>query len=149
MTIKDFLALLDGIKRCRHGWQVRCPAHADKSPSLSVTEGEDGRILVKCWAGCTVEAITTALGITLCDLFQDNHLTPRRANRARLKRETRWIAIEKKRKQAGARIDQMREAEYLIRSAHNIDISRWSNAMLDAVLNQLADAHDLLATEEA
>ncbi len=46
-----------------------CPAHEDSKPSLSVTEGRDGRVLVNCHAGCETSAIVEALGITLADLF--------------------------------------------------------------------------------
>lgn len=47
-----------------------CPAHEDHNKSLSATEGEDGRALIKCHAGCTSEAIVAALGLTLADLFE-------------------------------------------------------------------------------
>lgn len=36
----------------RSGWLVLCPLHGDKKPSLSVKDGDDGRILLKCFAGC-------------------------------------------------------------------------------------------------
>lgn len=46
-----------------HGqWSARCPAHDDASPSLSIGQGERG-VLLKCFAGCTVEAVCRALGI--------------------------------------------------------------------------------------
>jgi putative DNA primase/helicase len=46
-----------------------CPAHNDKNPSLSVTEGDDGRVLLKCHAGCRTEDIVDALGLSMADLF--------------------------------------------------------------------------------
>lgn len=51
------------------GYSVCCPAHDDKNPSLSVTEGDDGRILAKCFAGCTFEEICSSLGIEPSALF--------------------------------------------------------------------------------
>ena len=33
-----------------------CPAHDDKSPSLSISLGRDGRTLVKCHCGCSQAA---------------------------------------------------------------------------------------------
>jgi len=49
--------------------EVRCPAHDDQRASLSISEGDDCRALVHCHAGCTPEAITAALGLTVRDLF--------------------------------------------------------------------------------
>ncbi len=47
-------------------------AHSDKRPSLSVNNGEDGRVLLKCFAGCTVQEIVGTLGLEMKDLFHDN-----------------------------------------------------------------------------
>jgi hypothetical protein len=52
-------------------WQARCPAHDDTRPSLSISEGNDGRALIHCYAGCPTEKIVAALGLTLADLFPD------------------------------------------------------------------------------
>src|SRR5262245_32680095 len=39
-----------------------CPAHLGKSDeSLAINDGENGRLLVKCFAGCSYEQITAAL----------------------------------------------------------------------------------------
>lgn len=62
------LTRLEGVRRNGNGWLARCPAHADKNPSLSVTE-EHGKVLLHCFAGCAVEAICTTLGIKVRDLF--------------------------------------------------------------------------------
>jgi hypothetical protein len=58
-------------RRVRQGWLGRCPAHDDRSPSLSIREGRDGRSLVRCFAGCEPSAIVQALGLELRDLFAD------------------------------------------------------------------------------
>jgi len=62
-------------------YSCRCPAHEDRNPSLSVGLGDDGGALVFCHAGCTPEAIVSALGLTLADLMPPNPNgpdTPRR-----------------------------------------------------------------------
>jgi hypothetical protein len=51
------------------GWSAKCPAHDDRRASLSVNEGEDGRVLVTCHAGCTFEKICSALSIEPSDLM--------------------------------------------------------------------------------
>ncbi|MGC4114488.1 MAG: toprim domain-containing protein [Myxococcales bacterium] len=48
---------------------AKCPAHEDGQASLSVCEGEDGRVLIKCHAGCDVRAVCAALGLEMRDLF--------------------------------------------------------------------------------
>ena len=50
---------------------ARCPAHADRTPSLSVGVGGDGQILLCCHAGCDASAVVAALGLTMADLRSD------------------------------------------------------------------------------
>jgi hypothetical protein len=81
MTFKDFIALLEakGLKprQLANGqWLAHCPAHDDAKPSLSVTES-DGCILLHCFAGCGIDDICAALGITTKDLRTDQGLSPR------------------------------------------------------------------------
>lgn len=63
------LARLDAVKRSGTGWIVRCPAHKDSGPSLSIGEGDDGRALLHCFAGCETAAICDAIGLQTGDLF--------------------------------------------------------------------------------
>ena len=50
-------------------WIACCPAHKDKSPSLSIRETSDGKTLLHCFAGCAAAEICAALGIAVHDLF--------------------------------------------------------------------------------
>ena len=64
------LSRLDGVKRTGPDrWSGRCPAHDDNSPSLSVRETEEGRLLVRCFAGCTFENIIAAAGVDVSAMF--------------------------------------------------------------------------------
>jgi hypothetical protein len=67
--MRDFLARVKRVHRNGRGYTGCCPAHDDRSPSLSICEGDDGRILVKCFAGCTPEQIVAVLGLKMSDLF--------------------------------------------------------------------------------
>ena len=72
MNCQALLDRLDAVRQRGTGrWSAKCPAHADQSPSLSIREVDDGRILIYCFAGCDVHAITAALGIELSDLFPE------------------------------------------------------------------------------
>lgn len=56
----------------QRGFTARCPAHDDRTPSLTVSEGADGRALVKCQAGCDAESVIRALGLEWADLFPED-----------------------------------------------------------------------------
>jgi hypothetical protein len=60
-TLERILSLLDGVRTTVNGYEAKCPAHDDQTPSLSLSEGTDGRVLLHCHAGCPVEAITSAI----------------------------------------------------------------------------------------
>ena len=59
-----------GSKGSGSSWQ--CPAHDDQRASLSVSDGEDGRVLLHCHVGCGPEAVVAAVGLTAADLFPQN-----------------------------------------------------------------------------
>jgi 5S rRNA maturation endonuclease (ribonuclease M5) len=61
-ALDKVLNKLSDVKPCGKGWSARCPAHDDHHPSLTVTEAEDGEILMHCHAGCSYEDIRYALG---------------------------------------------------------------------------------------
>jgi putative DNA primase/helicase len=49
----------------RHGsWKCQCPAHDDRSPSLSVTERAKGRVGIRCFAGCATQDVMERLGLS-------------------------------------------------------------------------------------
>ena len=53
-TAADLARALSGQRNGR-GWMACCPAHDDRTPSLSIADGAEGRILLTCFAGCTWE----------------------------------------------------------------------------------------------
>ena len=65
-----FIQILESknLRRGRVRWV--CPAHEDCNPSLSVSEGREGRVLIKCHAGCELTAILAAIGLEMSDLFE-------------------------------------------------------------------------------
>lgn len=67
-------------RRSGRGWTTRCPAHEDRTPSLSITEATDGKVLIRCWAGCSTESVLAALGLRWSDLFPERTDTGRRSN---------------------------------------------------------------------
>lgn len=72
VVTREVLDRLDGVRRESAGqWAARCPAHEDRKPSLSISDGLDGRILLHCHAGCETETVLAALGMVPGDLFAD------------------------------------------------------------------------------
>jgi len=69
LDINDILSRLERVKGGHGQWTALCPAHNDKHNSLSVATGQDGRILLHCHAGCSVDSIAGALGLSVKDLF--------------------------------------------------------------------------------
>lgn len=66
------LARLSQVRAQGDGYTALCPAHDDQHASLSVGIGEEGQVPLHCFAGCLVESIVSALGLTQADLFPRN-----------------------------------------------------------------------------
>lgn len=148
VTTTDFLSLFDSVRQRGSRWSARCPGHVDQSPSLSIAQGDRG-ILVRCFAGCSLQEICKALGIRETDLFFDAlDADPSRRREAAQERERRRKQQAAEVQQHGRRIDALKAADYHIRSRYGLDISGWSDQKLDDELIVLADAYALLASED-
>lgn len=67
---QNLIDRLDGVRSTGKGsWVAKCPAHEDRSPSLSVTEKDDGRVLLYCHAGCGAADVLTSVGLEFSDLY--------------------------------------------------------------------------------
>lgn len=70
--MSKFLGKLDGVRSNGAGFSARCPCrNDDQNPSLSVSQGRDGRVLVTCHRGtpCSVAEICEAVGVKVADLM--------------------------------------------------------------------------------
>ncbi len=80
MSVETLLDRLDGVKQTApNRWIARCPAHDDRSPSLSISELADGQILIHCFAGCEATDVMAAVGLQLSDLYPEplgHHFRP-------------------------------------------------------------------------
>jgi hypothetical protein len=66
----EIIAKVLGGRKTGATWMAPCPAHDDHEPSLSVRDGRDGRVLVRCHAGCSQQEVIEALrarGLWGCD----------------------------------------------------------------------------------
>ena len=71
MSIDTIVSRLTKVKGRNGSYTACCPAHNDKHPSLAIRETEDGRILLKCFSGCSAESILAAIGMDMNDLFAE------------------------------------------------------------------------------
>ncbi len=77
----DFLSHFDKVKAVgQNKWIALCPAHGDKSPSLSIRLADD-KILLHCFAGCTAEEVTKAAGLSIKDLFLNSYQGKKKKNK--------------------------------------------------------------------
>lgn len=79
------LARLHGVSPSGSGWSACCPAHYDANPSLSVSEGADGRVLLYCHAGCSFDKVVDALEMDSSQMFA----RPGRSRPVRIRRFVR------------------------------------------------------------
>jgi hypothetical protein len=63
VKIIELLNRLHGVRKAGNGFTARCPAHEDAHTSLSIREGGDGRVLVQCFAGCSIERISVEVAL--------------------------------------------------------------------------------------
>jgi hypothetical protein len=68
---EKILDRLQGVRQSGAGrWIALCPAHEDRSPSLSIREkADDGRVLVHCFGGCPAADVLAAIGLSFAELF--------------------------------------------------------------------------------
>lgn len=73
--IDHVLSRLEKVRSLGSGrYLSRCPAHEDRSPSLSISEGDNGCVLIRCFAGCKTQDVVAALGLEMKDLFHKDEL---------------------------------------------------------------------------
>jgi hypothetical protein len=63
LTARELISKLKGVKKSGSGWIARCPAHDDKHASLSISEGDDEKVLTHCHAGCSPEQVWATLPV--------------------------------------------------------------------------------------
>lgn len=73
MTVHVLLNKLTKVKRTGDGkYMACCSAHADKTASLTISELNDGRVLLNCFAGCDPYSILQSVGLDWSDVMPDN-----------------------------------------------------------------------------
>ena len=58
-------------KSGKDSWIACCPAHPDKTASLSIKDVGDGRVLINCFAGCGAIDVLESLGLDWEDVMPE------------------------------------------------------------------------------
>jgi putative DNA primase/helicase len=74
-AINAVLDRLKNVSQSGSGYTAECPAHEDRSPSLSVAEGDTQPVVFNCHAGCESEDIVGALGLEWEDICEGGDYT--------------------------------------------------------------------------
>src|SRR5262245_16160042 len=61
--VQNVLDKADGLIRSGTGWKALCPCHDDKKQSLHIDIGDNGNVIVKCFAGCKTFDVVNAMGL--------------------------------------------------------------------------------------
>ena len=75
MQLEELLDRLERVHKSGNGYTARCPAHQDREPSLSITEG-DTRLVLFCHAGCDQDDVLDAIGLTWKDVVYEQSDEP-------------------------------------------------------------------------
>lgn len=71
MDVTHLLSRLSKVRQTAPDkWIACCPAHADRTPSLTIRLLADGRILVHDFGGCGAADVMEAIGLATSDLFE-------------------------------------------------------------------------------
>jgi hypothetical protein len=79
MSLQNVLSALgDRVARQGNEYRAKCPSHEDRQASLMFRQGDDGRVLLKCHAGCETSSVVEAMGLKMSDLFPEEAPRERR-----------------------------------------------------------------------
>lgn len=131
------LSRLERVRKAGGVFWALCPAHDDHHPSLNITETNEGKILLKCWTGCTAQEVVDSIGLELRDLFPETESgwnKPRETiDREVLEHAQYVVQIGENWKQQGKNLTGKDRRDYLTAKAivdiHGRGDDSWMNAL--------------------
>ncbi len=134
MNADDFITRLRKPKsKGPKKWLACCPAHDDNDPSLAVTEAPDGKILLRCFAGCSALDVVHAVGLEMTDLFpgEIDYAKPMAfAQREMAQRETLGKKVDNAKTKLAIITARLKRKEIV--SERDIKQARMAKAFLDS-----------------
>jgi hypothetical protein len=129
-------------------WLGHCPAHkSQRNRDLSIAL-RDRKILLNCFASCSLDTILPTIGLELKDLFLDClNADPQKRKAAAQQRAAARRKREYEARKLGRLLDACREAEQFIQSRQGVEISTCPDDQLDRELSLLAEAYKTLEAD--
>jgi hypothetical protein len=151
MTVAGFALLVQAQRTGTGRWQARCPgpmhARGDRDPSLSICEGRDGRVLLRCRTGCATRDVVAAAGLSWSDLFPAGPPpTPEQARLAGLEHERREAARLRLHELHAEACDRFHAMQDLVSSLGRRLIFMEDSPKVDAITSEY---HELLGDMRA
>lgn len=82
--LNQIMSRLESVRDFGSYFKALCPAHDDRERSLSLSEAEDGKILLKCHAGCSTKRVLQKLGLPMSALFPKTNEDTRAKKRRKI-----------------------------------------------------------------
>lgn len=144
MSADILLSRLHNARRSGDGWRADCPnGHSKSRGSLSITQADDGRVLLHCFACSDVHAILSAVGLELTDLFPERIKDPSPEARQRAReafKRSSWAAALRV---LGREATVVLAAARILRQGHALTAE--DNERLTLAMQRIGDARGVLA----
>jgi hypothetical protein len=138
MTAAAFADLVQAKRTSAGRWKACCAAHNDRSPSLSIREGEDGHVTLFCRAGCSLDAILSALHLVRDDLSGPPP-SPEKQAAIRAAYETLQSAARAERKARLAALNRMGKLQAVVNELASTLLRSPENTALARLLHSASD----------
>lgn len=96
MTSSQIAALLRARRIGKGKWMAKCPAHRERTGSLSITDMGAGNTRLHCFGGCDQKAVLDALGLMWSDLKPEVRIDPEIVRQIRVQEELRKAQKEER-----------------------------------------------------
>jgi hypothetical protein len=138
MTAAVFADLVQAQPTSAGRWKARCPAHNDRSPSLSIREGENGHVTLYCRAGCSLDAIVAALHLVTDDLSGPQP-SPAQQAAIRAAQDTSQSAARAERKARLATLNRVGKLQAVVNELASTLVRSPENTALARLLDSASD----------
>ncbi len=75
MTLQEIVAIFGAKQTSNGSYIAKCPAHNDSTPSLSISQGNNGNVVIHCHAGCPAHLVLAQKGLTMASLWNTQQQT--------------------------------------------------------------------------